>query len=75
MAMSTWWIIIAIVVVGLVIWYVLSEEGEGQGPTSKGPSSKPGEGPSSGPGESPLGSDQGPSGDKPPQGPSGGPTE
>lgn len=77
MATNTILIIIAIVAVGLIIWYLLSggEQGPAEGPTS----SKPDQGPTSKPGEGPLGSNEspnkGPSGDKPPQGPSTGVSE
>jgi len=73
MAATTIWIIIAIVVVGLVVWYLLSGSGKKQGPTSKGPGTKPGEGPSSKPGKGPLGSNEGPGkgpSKQPPKGPS-----
>lgn len=78
MAATTIWIIIAIVVVGLIVWYLLSGNGQEQGPASKGPGSKPDEGPSSGPGQGPLGSDEGPEkgpSKKPPKGPSPGSSE
>ncbi|MEF8847489.1 MAG: hypothetical protein V5A57_03625 [Candidatus Paceibacterota bacterium] len=78
MAATTIWIIIGIVVVGLAIWYLLSGSSEKQGPTSKGPGSKPDKGPTSKPGQGPLGSDEGPGqgpSKKPPKGPSPGSSE
>lgn len=60
MQAATIWIIVGVVVVGLIIWYLLSGSKKGQKPPmgSKGPGpsgpGKPGEG-SSGPGSPPEG--------------------
>lgn len=67
---TTIWIIVAIVVVGLIIWYLLSGSKKGAGDISQGPGpSGPDTGPSSGPGPG------GPSGGSAPKGSSPGPSE